>query len=118
MFEVEIGTYERYLPDERTLAAISVPVQLLVSEDGLPVFAEVAGRLSKRLGVEVATTPGRHDAYHTHPDDLAEAARPFLRDVSSADVDARPPGRSPQKLERASASRTTTAASWSRARPR
>jgi pimeloyl-ACP methyl ester carboxylesterase len=82
LFEVELGTYERYLPDDRTLAAIPVPVRLLVSEDGLPVFAEVAGRLGKRLGVDVATTPGRHDAYHAYPDDLAEAVRPFLREVS------------------------------------
>lgn len=81
LFEIELGTYERYLPDDRTLAAIPVPVRLLVSEDGLPVFAEVAGRLGKRLGVEVATTPGRHDAYHTHPDELAETVRRLLREV-------------------------------------
>ena len=59
LFEVELGTYELYLPDEETLAALSAPVSLLVSEDGLPFFAEIAGRLGKRLGVDVATTPGR-----------------------------------------------------------
>ena len=82
LFEVELGTYELYLPDDETLAALAAPVRLLVSEDGLPVFAEIAGRLGKRLGVEVATTPGRHDAYHDYPEELAEAVRPFLRKAS------------------------------------
>ena len=83
LFKIELGTYEHYLPDDRTLAAIPVPVRLLVSENGLPVFAEVARRLGKRLGVDVATTPGRHDPYHTYPDELAAAIRPFLREVST-----------------------------------
>jgi pimeloyl-ACP methyl ester carboxylesterase len=82
LFGVELGTYERYLPDDEMLAAISVPVRLLVSENGLPVFAEVAGRLANRLGVKVTTTPGTHAAYHDHPGELAEAIRPFLRQVS------------------------------------
>jgi pimeloyl-ACP methyl ester carboxylesterase len=84
LFGVELGTYERYLPDDPTLAALGVPVRLLVSEDSLPVFAEIAGRLGPRLGVDVATTPGSHAAYHDHPSELAEAIRPFLREVSGA----------------------------------
>jgi hypothetical protein len=59
-------------------------VRLLVSEDGLPVFAEVADRFGKRLGVGVVTTPGRHDAYHEHPDQLVAAMRQFLVEVSGA----------------------------------
>jgi pimeloyl-ACP methyl ester carboxylesterase len=80
---VELGTYELYLPDEERLAALSVPVCLLVSEDGLPFFVEVTGRLGDRLGVEVATTPGRHAAYHDFPYQLAETVRPFLREVTA-----------------------------------
>jgi len=57
-------------------------VRLLVSEDGLPFFAEIAARLGERLGIDLATTPGRHDAYHQYPRVLAEAVRPFLREVS------------------------------------
>jgi pimeloyl-ACP methyl ester carboxylesterase len=79
---VELGTYELYLPDDETLAAVAAPVRLLVGEDGLPVFAEIAGRLGERLGVDVATTPGGHDGYHQYPRELAEAMRPFLREVS------------------------------------
>ena len=82
LFEIELGTYELYLPDEATVTAIAAPVRLLVSEDGLPFFAQIAGRLGERLGVDVATTPGRHDAYHAHPSEFAEAMRPFLREVS------------------------------------
>ncbi len=79
---VELGTYELYLPDDEALTAIAVPVRLLVSDDGLPFFAEIAGRLAERLGVDVATTPGTHAAYHEHPYELAEGVRPFLREVS------------------------------------
>ena len=81
---VELGTYELYLPDEQALAALSAPVRVLVSEGGLPVFAEIAGRLGKRLGVDVTTTPGTHAAYHEHPQELADLIRPFLREVSGA----------------------------------
>lgn len=82
LFGVELGTYERYMPDDETLAAIAVPVRLLVSEDSLSVFAEMASRFGKRLRVDVATVPGTHAAYHEHPHELAEAMRPFLREVS------------------------------------
>jgi pimeloyl-ACP methyl ester carboxylesterase len=79
LLAIELGTYELYLPDDETLGAVAAPVGLLVGEDGLPVFAEIARRLGERLGVEVASTPGGHDAYHEYPDELAAALRPFLR---------------------------------------
>jgi pimeloyl-ACP methyl ester carboxylesterase len=82
LFRVELGTYEMYLPDNETLAGMAARVRLLVSEDSLPVFAEIADRLGKRLGVVVATTPGTHAAYHDHPHELAEAVRPSLRELS------------------------------------
>ena len=82
LFGVELGTYELYMPDDETLAAVTVPVRLLVSGDSLPVFAQMAIRLGKRLGVDVATVPGTHATYHEHPHELAEAMRPFLREVS------------------------------------
>ena len=101
LFEVELGSYELYLPDEETLAALSAPVSLLVSEDGLPFSPEITGRLGKLLGAEVATTPGTHAAYHDHPYELAEAVRPFL-------------GRSPHERRRCG---TVTGASMRDARP-
>ena len=50
----------------------------------LTFFAEVAPHLGDCLGVNVATTPGRHDAYHEHPAEFAAAVRPFLRDTKTA----------------------------------
>jgi pimeloyl-ACP methyl ester carboxylesterase len=79
---VELGTYELYTPDDETLTAIVAPMRLLVSENGLPVFTEIAGRFGKHLGLDVATVPGGHAAYHDRPRELAEAIRPFLREVS------------------------------------
>jgi hypothetical protein len=60
------------------------PVLLIMGAtgDGLLVFAEIAGRFGKRLGVDVAAAPGRHAAYHEQPHELAEVVRPFLRQVS------------------------------------
>ena len=82
LFEVELGTYELYLPSQHALAALSAPVRLLISEDGLPFSPEITGRLGQRLGVDVTTIPGTHAAYHDHPRELAESIRPFLREVA------------------------------------
>ena len=92
LFEVELGTYELYLPDDQTLTAISVPMRPLVSEDGFPFFAEISGRLGKLLGVDVGTTPGRHDAYHEYPEQFAEAVRPFLRQAGGLSAAPHPLG--------------------------
>jgi pimeloyl-ACP methyl ester carboxylesterase len=86
LFGVELGTYELYLPDDAALAAIAVPVLLLVSEDGHPFWAEIAARFAQRLGVDVATTPGTHATYHEHPGELADIVRPFLREVSGVRI--------------------------------
>ena len=71
-------------PTTTRLAAITARVRLLVSADGLSRVAEIAGRLGERLGMNVATTPGRHGAYHEYPHELAEAVRPFVREASGA----------------------------------
>jgi pimeloyl-ACP methyl ester carboxylesterase len=86
LFDVELGTYERHVPDDQALAAIAVPVLLVVSEDSHDFFVEVAQRLSERLGADVVTTPGRHGAYHDRPAELAETIRPFLRDISTSSL--------------------------------
>ncbi len=82
-FEVELGCYEGFLPDDETLAAIAAPVLVLVSEQSLPVYAQAAGRLAERLGIAATWTPGTHTAYYDHPHELAQTIRPFLRQVSS-----------------------------------
>jgi pimeloyl-ACP methyl ester carboxylesterase len=75
--EVE-RTLESYRPDDATLAAIAMPVQVLLSEQSHWFIAEVDEWLASRLGVEVSTTPGTHTPYHDHPHELAETIRSFL----------------------------------------
>ena len=84
LFSIELGTYELSLPDGEILARIGRPVRLLVSEQSLPFYNEIANRLAERFGWDVATTRGRHAPYHDCPAELAETIRPFLRDVSAA----------------------------------
>jgi pimeloyl-ACP methyl ester carboxylesterase len=81
-FGVERGAFDSYLPSEETLASITTPIQVLVSAQSHPFFAEAAGRLAESLGVEVTTTPGAHFPYLDHPEQLAQAIKPFLRRIS------------------------------------
>ena len=83
LFGTELGTYERYLPDDDTLAAVALRVRLLVSADGLPPYAEAARWLGQRLGRDVEITPGTHVAYHDHPIEFAQALRRLLRELSA-----------------------------------
>lgn len=83
LFGVELGTYERYLPDEEKLAALAPRVRLLVSADGLPPYSEAARRLGQRLGRDVEITPGTHAAYHDHPIEFAQAIRRLLRELTA-----------------------------------
>ena len=83
LFGIELGTYERYLPDDDTLAAIAPRVRLLVSADGLPPYTEAARRLGQRLGRDVKITPGTHAAYHDHPIEFAQAIRRPLRELTA-----------------------------------
>jgi pimeloyl-ACP methyl ester carboxylesterase len=82
--DVELGSYEQYLPDDATLAAIAVPAVVLVSDQSRPAYAQAAHRLAERLGVDVARTPGTHSAYDDHPHELVRTIRPFLREVFTA----------------------------------
>ena len=82
-FEKEVGRFDTYLPEDQTLAGITTPVQLLVSEGSIPYFAQAAERLALRLGIETTRTPGTHFAYLDHPDELAQTVRPFLNRVSN-----------------------------------
>ena len=78
---------EDFRPDDATLEAIAIPVQVLVSEECLPFMAEVGEWLVARLGGQVARTPGTHTPYQDHPRDLARTIRSFL---TSADMSAAP----------------------------
>ena len=85
LFEVELGTCELYLPDEETLAALSAPVRLLVSEDGLSVLRRDHPAASANAWASTSP-PRRVDTTRLSrsPSEFAEAMRPFLREVSRA----------------------------------
>ena len=84
LFETELGTYERYLPEDEKLRGVAERVRLLVSADGLPVYSEMAAGLGERLGIDVETTAGTHVAYHDHARELTAAVRPLLRELIQA----------------------------------
>jgi pimeloyl-ACP methyl ester carboxylesterase len=83
LFGIELGTYERYLPDDETLAAVAPRVRLLVSADGPAPYSEAARRLGQRLGRDVEITPGTHAAYHDHSIEFAQAIRRLLRELTA-----------------------------------
>jgi pimeloyl-ACP methyl ester carboxylesterase len=84
LFGIEMGKFEPYRPDDATLAAITAPVLVLVSEASAPFFGEAAGWLAARLGVELTRTPGTHTPQFDHPQELVSTIRPFLRELSTA----------------------------------
>lgn len=77
-FDVEIGRFDSYLPEEDSLTRVTAPVQILASEASLPAFAEAAGRLAEKLDVDVTRIPGTHFPYLDHPNELAQAVRTFI----------------------------------------
>jgi pimeloyl-ACP methyl ester carboxylesterase len=81
-FGLERGRFDAYVPPDEVLSAIPVPVAVMAGESTNPVFGQASRRLAQRLGVEVTPVAGGHAAYHDHAPELAEAMRPFLREVS------------------------------------
>ena len=83
LFGTELGTYERYLPDDETLAAVAPRVRLLVSAEGFAPYAEAARGFGQRLGRDVETTPGTHAACHDHSIEFARAIRRPPRELTT-----------------------------------
>ena len=81
-FGLERGRFDAYVPPDDVLAAIAAPVAVMAGESTRPVFVQASRRLAERLGVEVTRVPGAHAPYLEHAHELAEAMRPFLREVS------------------------------------
>jgi pimeloyl-ACP methyl ester carboxylesterase len=79
---VEIARFDTWLPADEALAAVAAPVQVVISEDSHPFFAQAADRLAERLGAKRTRTPGTHFPYLDHPQELAQTIRPFLREFS------------------------------------
>ena len=69
------------MPPDDVLAAIGVPVAVMAGESTNPVFVQASRRLAERLGVGVTRVTGAHAADLDHAPELAQALRPFLREV-------------------------------------
>ncbi len=84
LFGTEMALLPSYRPDEATLAAVEVPVRVMVGPDS--AFGEVARWLADRLGVELESLPGGHTPYFDRPQEMAETLRPLLRELSRQPV--------------------------------
>ncbi len=76
----EMPVFPAYGPDEATLAAVEVPVRVMVGPES--AFGEPAGWLAAQLGVELESLPGGHTPYLDRPEEMAETLRPLLREMS------------------------------------
>jgi len=85
-FGPEMGAFEPYWPDEAALAAMEVPVRVMVGTESAPFFAEVARWLADRMKVELEELPGGHTPYFDRPQQMAETLRPLLRELSRQPV--------------------------------
>jgi pimeloyl-ACP methyl ester carboxylesterase len=80
IFTVErSGEFANWCPTEEALAAVHMPVALLVGRESPGFFGEMAKWLAPRLKVLVIPVPGGHAAYIDHAPALAEALRPLLK---------------------------------------
>ena len=82
LFGPEFEVIPSYRPDEATLAAVEVPVRVMVGPDSAPFFGEVARWLADRMNVELENLPGAHTPYFDRPEEMTETIRPLLRELS------------------------------------
>jgi pimeloyl-ACP methyl ester carboxylesterase len=81
--EVELGTFEGYLPSEADFARITAPVQLIASEHGRAPQHQAVDRLAERFGVPVHRVPGTHASYWDHPEEMAATVRSCLHQLDA-----------------------------------
>jgi len=88
----EMPVFPAYEPDEATLAAVEVPLRVMVGPES--ALGEPAGWLAGQLGVELESLPGGHTPYFDRPQEMVGALRPMLREMSKQPVwGALPPAR-------------------------
>jgi pimeloyl-ACP methyl ester carboxylesterase len=81
LFGVEFGVFDSYRPDDVTLARVEVPVVIMAGTESRPYFGEASRWLAARLHVGLETLPGGHSPYIDRPEEMAQALRPFLRQL-------------------------------------
>ena len=84
LFAIELGTYERYLPDDRGVGRHrGARAAARQARRAFPSSPRWPAASAERLRLRRHDHPGTHAAYHDQPDELAEAVRPFLREASA-----------------------------------
>jgi pimeloyl-ACP methyl ester carboxylesterase len=82
-FSMEIQAFVGYMPDPAALAEVTVPVEVVAGRDHPGFYAYEAARwVAQQLGTELHEIPGKHTPYFDDPSALADALRPYLREVS------------------------------------
>lgn len=81
-FNYETSLLSTYRPDEAGLQANRVPILVGAGEKTPALMREMAEWLASRLNVSVDTIPGGHLGYLEHPEDVADAIKPFLHRVT------------------------------------
>ncbi len=61
---------------------LKVPVHAVSGEAPFPFFSEIAEWIASRLNTRPGTIPGRHGAYIDHSEEMADALRPLLRQMT------------------------------------
>jgi pimeloyl-ACP methyl ester carboxylesterase len=76
LFESEFGVFASWRPDPTDVAALTVPVTVLVGTDsGSPAFREAATWLVRHTQAPILTAPGGHMGFAEHPDAFAGVLR-------------------------------------------
>lgn len=82
-FTTELEAFVSYVPEAPALAGVKVPVQVMAGADNRGVYYYEAARwVADRLGTELKEMPGAHAPYLDRPQEMVNAIRPFLRQLS------------------------------------
>jgi len=82
-FTTELEAFVSYVPEAAALAGVTVPVQAMAGADNRGVYYyEAAKWVADRLGAALKEMPGAHAPYLDRPQEMVNAIRPFLRQVS------------------------------------
>jgi pimeloyl-ACP methyl ester carboxylesterase len=81
-FGLEFGAIGPYRPREGSLTAVDVPVRVMAGTESPPPLVAVAQWLAEQLDVELEWLPGAHTPYFDRPEEMAQALRPLLRELS------------------------------------
>ncbi len=71
-----------YRPDDATLARVEVPVTVVAGAESPSFLIEVSRWLAARLNVEVERLPGAHTPYFDRPEEMVQALRSLLKELS------------------------------------